>query len=127
MHVQVRQRLSSELDRAFFLVMDFVDGEVLECNISAGSLLQNSQVLENLGSIIALDIFLNNSDRFPVVHDNEGNAKNIMIEKNGQVVAIDNIITCMDPQNSYSQAILSRYLSRIETFLRVILSGKTKI
>ena len=48
-------------------------------------------VLESIGAIIAMDMLLNNFDRTPFVWDHEGNANNIMFQREStRAFAIDN-------------------------------------
>jgi len=50
--VKVRMKLSTGLGRAFFLVMDYVDGAVMECNYSVGTHLESATAFtENIGII----------------------------------------------------------------------------
>lgn len=57
--------------------------------------------LESLGHLVALDAFINNADRVPVVCTNSGNAGNIILSHNGvgvrsEVIAIDQVIQALD-------------------------------
>jgi hypothetical protein len=69
------QKLSKELDRAFFVVMSYVTGAkplgALVPDEAAKIFASNpgaaSPALFQLGRLIALDAFLNNSDRVPAV------------------------------------------------------------
>lgn len=85
---KLKQRLGGPLDRPQLLIMELVSGaSALEGNISASKIFGDFRVnsfsrhrLRVLGKILAIDIFLNNSDRIPSqVWDNDGNGGNIMI------------------------------------------------
>jgi len=54
------------------------------------------QVLRDLGSLIAFDVFVNNYDRLPCIWMNQGNPGNIMFDAVGHsVISIDNMMTCI--------------------------------
>lgn len=74
----------------FVVVMEFVPGTVLQGTDGMHTLQDKSApaVLEQLGSLIALDCMLNNVDRVPAIWHNDGNLSNIMITPEG-VVGID--------------------------------------
>ena len=80
---QVLLAANGPLDRAQLLVMDFVEGgKGVGGNRDVGSIVGgNARALGNLGSILAADVLLNNSDRVPLPCWNmpEGNAGNIML------------------------------------------------
>mmetsp|Transcript_12119 Transcript_12119/g.18303 ORF Transcript_12119/g.18303 Transcript_12119/m.18303 type:complete len:215 (-) Transcript_12119:278-922(-) len=118
-------KLSTGLGRAFFLVMDYVDGAVMECNYSVGTHLESATAFtENIGKIISFDIFINNGDRIPVVHSNDGNAHNIIVQASGNCVAIDTCITSIHPINASSP--YEVYSNRVERFLDAIFSEDTR-
>ena len=57
--------------------------------------------LEELGSLLALDILINNHDRVPTVWTNAGNCGNLIMSHEGkgessQVLAIDQVITALN-------------------------------
>jgi hypothetical protein len=85
-----------------------------------------TEVLARLGQLIALDVFINNSDRIPAVHGNEGNGKNIMMSACGSVYAIDTCMTSIDPKNRHSQPMLQRYLRNVRNFLEAMHGTPTK-
>eukprot|EP00743_Colponemidia_sp_Colp-15_P001356 GILK01001486.1.p1 GENE.GILK01001486.1~~GILK01001486.1.p1 ORF type:complete len:380 (+),score=61.32 GILK01001486.1:39-1142(+) len=73
------------LDRPFFLVMEYVNGETFDALVHAKpSFLLSAETelgqrnLRDLGRIAAFDLLVNNWDRMPSVWPNEGNARNIM-------------------------------------------------
>jgi hypothetical protein len=61
------------------------------------------RLLRQLGKLVAFDMLCNNWDRLPVIWDNEGNLRNIRVEHIGvdepNIVALDNTITCIIPDN----------------------------
>jgi hypothetical protein len=54
-------------------------------------------VLRAIGRIMALDVFTNNWDRIPLIHDNMGNFGNVILQQPEEnvaiLVAIDNAMT----------------------------------
>lgn len=41
---------------------------------------EGKQLLQDMGKMLALDIFMNNSDRLPLIWNNQGNAGNVFVE-----------------------------------------------
>jgi len=57
-------------------------------------------VLRDLGSLVALDMLINNSDRLPCIWENLGNPGNVMFtSEDNEVVSIDNTVCCIHPGN----------------------------
>ena len=54
-----------------------------------GKLPEPSQVLRELGRLAAVDAVLNNFDRVPAAHTNEGNVDNYLISTDGHVFPVD--------------------------------------
>jgi hypothetical protein len=80
-----KMSIERELNRPFFMEMDFITGNTLyrHCNqwITRGRLsgtLFTSHLLYDLGRILALDVLLNNWDRLPLLWENEGNGDNLL-------------------------------------------------
>lgn len=105
-------KLSKCLMRLFLSIYEFVPGydlstlpDIYSPLLTAGS--GPNVPLFQLGKVIALDIFLNNWDRFPFgnIWSNEGNSKNLMfqISSENEVVvrAIDNSITSITHQANF--------------------------
>lgn len=119
---RVAQKLRSELNRPFFLVMDFVNGQPLECNYRLSALLEcptsRDLFVSSFGRMMAFDILINNSDRVPIVHNNEGNASNILITEEGACVPIDTCLTSIHPETSTK--LLERHLQKLETLLPLL-------
>jgi hypothetical protein len=118
----VAQKLRSELNRPFFLVMDFVRGQPLECNYRLPALLESHAskdlFVSSFGSMMAFDILINNSDRVPIIHSNEGNASNILITEEGACIPIDTCLTSIHPMTS--SRLLERYLQKLEALLPLL-------
>ncbi len=90
--------------RPVVLVMEFVQGTTLNkvngtndqrffrCNVP-----EAKPVLRSIGRIMALDVFTNNWDRIPLIHDNSGNFGNVILQRPEEnvaiLVAIDNAMT----------------------------------
>jgi hypothetical protein len=119
---QVAQKLRSELNRPFFLVMDFVEGQPLECNYRLAGLLESPTskdlFVSSFGFMMAFDILINNSDRVPIVHSNEGNASNILITEEGACVPIDTCLTSIHPETS--RKLLERHLQKLEALFPLL-------
>jgi hypothetical protein len=120
---QVEQKLRSELDRPFILVMDLVRGQPLECNYQLQHLLcappSRDLFVQSFGFMLSLDILINNSDRVPLVHNNEGNASNILLTDQGLCVAIDTALTSIRPGGP-SQKLLERHLQKVEDLFSLL-------
>jgi hypothetical protein len=120
---QVEQKLRSELNRPFILVMDLVRGQPLECNYQLPHLLSEPDsrdlFVRSFGFMLSLDILINNSDRVPIVHNNEGNASNIIVTDQGQCVAIDTALTSIRPQGA-SQKLLERHLQKVDALFSLL-------
>ena len=51
----------------------------------------------DLGRLLAFDVLINNMDRLPCAWGNPGNPGNVMFGKDGGVISIDNMTSCIDP------------------------------
>jgi hypothetical protein len=105
------------LKRAFLIVMEVFLGTDLEKirrqaaqdlfimdeSKSPKQIKNTKRLLRQLGKLVAFDMLCNNWDRLPVIWDNEGNLRNIRVEHIGvdepNIVALDNTITCIIPDN----------------------------
>jgi len=110
-----------------------------------------SSRLMNLGKILAGDLLINNSDRFPLIWDNDGNNSNILFEVKtdekidddlilnpnyldfnfNDSVAIDTVACCINELDWIGLKNMERYLDRLKKFinyvfedLKIIISGK---
>ena len=92
--------------RPWVTAIELVPGASLMCGMATdqAEIQLNSSTekgvsrLTQIGQLICLDAFLNNNDRIPVVHSNVGNGRNVMFSNglNGDIVAIDQVVTCFD-------------------------------
>ena len=123
---QVEQKSRSELNRAFFLILDYITGSPLECNYNLGNYLssqfsESSRLFcQSLAGLISFDMLINNCDRIPLVHLNDGNATNILITREGECIPIDTVLTSIHPTVSKRNLLL--YCQRLEAFFSVIFS-----
>lgn len=125
--LRVNHKLNSELDRAFYLIFEFIPHSQTLEGIDpalASSILTQPAVLEALGAIMAIDCLINNMDRIPAVHDNEGNARNIMFGPlTGAtydlfVYAIDTGITSLNSFDAFTRLRLEKYQERVRALLK---------
>lgn len=96
-------RATHVVERPVLCLQDFVKGVTLEQLTTQHAQLyfrstskQSSPVLRALGRIMGLDVFFNNWDRVPLIHDNRGNFGNVILQDGGaegRLVAIDNAMT----------------------------------
>jgi len=88
---------------------------------------QGQNILEGLGEILCLDALTNNVsffffskqwDRMPLVHENEGNFNNVMVQLGSGAIAIDNSITCIKRHISGNENFqYNKYIDKIEGLL----------
>ena len=116
------RKIAKELYRAFFLLIELVEGAVsLEDLMNdeqlANEILKNPKVLHDIGKMIVMDIVLNNCDRFPLglIWDHEGNPSNILfsIRKN-RLACIDQPFMAIFDSKQRSQ-----YLQKVQAFSNV--------
>jgi hypothetical protein len=104
----------------FLGFIEFVNGPVMEGLEFVETLQSRShadlQVFwEDVGKLVAFDCLINNYDRLPIIWDNDGNLKNVMVQ-NGtklKVIGIDqaaHVITSKDGLKTYTQKL--RHLVR---------------
>jgi predicted amidohydrolase len=111
------------LDRAFFLVMDFMECKTL-CDYTATVDINEARdLLFNIGRMLAFDAFINNNDRIPAVHNNDGNVNNVLISPGGQLLMIDTCIVSIDPNNKYSKGLFAKYITKVKEWLKVMYTG----
>jgi hypothetical protein len=131
-----RRALHQALDRAFFVVMQFVPGHSLcdlPIDVAKRIMLPSTtppstppcceppqqatrehpvSCMQAIGSIVAIDVLLNNWDRLPIgnIWQNDGNAGNIMFDRTSlNAVAIDQTFTTINR---------SKYPQRFEQYLQ---------
>jgi hypothetical protein len=98
------------LDFPVVLLLEFVHGKTLpDAPVLRLWLHRN---LRQIGEMVALDCLLNNSDRVPLLWDNPGNAKNIMVTERG-IVGIDQPAVTL-PESSPER---QKYVDRLEELL----------
>lgn len=100
---EAKHRAIKQLLRPQILVMEYVRGvSLLQMTPELASRFfdmtaspeQSRGVLHAIGRIMGADVVFNNWDRVPLVHGNEGNFGNIMLQPDsGHVLAIDNSMT----------------------------------
>lgn len=118
----VLQKLNSQLERPFIQLVEFIDSATFDGYYSQ----LTQRQAESLGEIISFDLLVNNSDRIPAVHSNEGNGLNLLCPINDDdIVAIDTCIVSIDPLGSVSGPNLTRYLDKMRRFLRTVLLGNS--
>lgn len=120
-------KVEKELDRAFFMVMEFVEGAVsLEDLMNreelAQKLMQHEEILLDIGKMIVLDIICNNCDRFPMtgIWDHEGNATNILFSSShSKLVCIDQTLFAISGEDNQKL-----YLDKLVKFVDSLYSTK---
>eukprot|EP01100_Stratorugosa_tubuloviscum_P015018 TRINITY_DN839_c1_g2_i1.p1 TRINITY_DN839_c1_g2~~TRINITY_DN839_c1_g2_i1.p1 ORF type:complete len:358 (-),score=140.88 TRINITY_DN839_c1_g2_i1:20-1093(-) len=124
--IPANMRARKELDRAFVLVMEFVEGnEFLNCLPHSFS----SQSFFEIGLLCSFDMLINNWDRLPLIWDNDGNFGNIMfqqIDNKQLIVGIDQCITVINPDSNIEaqRKGFARYFNRVQSFLTEIVHQK---
>jgi hypothetical protein len=98
------------LDFPVVMLLEYVVGNTLP-NTPLEQVREPS-FLKQLGSLVALDSLINNSDRVPLIWDNPGNAKNIMTTKRA-VVGIDQPTVTLAENSPECQ----KYMKRLEELL----------
>jgi len=77
--------------------------------------------LKDIGKIIALDVLINNWDRFPIIWDaKEGNLDNLFFTLDSHIVGIDQSVTSIVEEN------VGEYLERVSELLDQIAKFDTK-
>lgn len=146
-----------QLDRPFFIASQYIPGlyflqmtrrRAEECfGLDPGL---GYRRLREIGEIIAMDIFMNNSSRIPVIWNGDGNPNTFLIsaqcnksgsedllDPNSQikmtnVYAIDSCCSCLDKSDENAERVYSQYLERVDRYIRgnvrdltEVLEGKT--
>jgi hypothetical protein len=111
-------KIERELQRRYFLVMEYVHSVELPSYIDTRLKINeslSSHQIQQLGSIIAGDILLNNWDRLPFVWNNNGNPYNLIVSLNTDlkdIIAIDQRPTALFGPGE------EKYLQVLESFLK---------
>jgi hypothetical protein len=113
-------RAKKELNRAFFILMEFVPhsisaDDLFDLNDLKPVILKNEQVLIDLGKMVVCDVILNNWDRIAVTDmwEHDGNPGNVLFSNidatagGPKLVLIDQSISRIHPNN------ISKYLQRV--------------
>jgi hypothetical protein len=126
--ISVLIKVQKELDRPVLLIIEMVTGAAMLEGMMperAQSLLDPDQAdgqrrLQQVGQMLAFDVFVNNSDRVPTaVWDNEGNGRNVLMTDD--VVAIDQAVVAIDPDKAAPA--FAKYLCRARQFLEAVCTG----
>ncbi|KAG2381885.1 hypothetical protein C9374_005677 [Naegleria lovaniensis] len=122
-------KVEKELDRAFFMIMEFVEGAVsLEDLMNREELAQqllvqqHEEVLLDVGKMIVLDIICNNCDRFPMsgIWDHDGNATNILFSSTrSKLVCIDQTLFAISGDDNQQL-----YVDKLSKFVESLYSTK---
>eukprot|EP00743_Colponemidia_sp_Colp-15_P007891 GILK01008546.1.p1 GENE.GILK01008546.1~~GILK01008546.1.p1 ORF type:complete len:491 (-),score=55.50 GILK01008546.1:149-1585(-) len=129
-------KISRALDRPFWVVMQYISGQSLEecgqkCVSECFNIHESSGAkrLSQFGRLIMFDAAINNFDRAPVIWNNEGNARNIMlgVESDAElgnqprytsVFAIDSRVVSISLSTVAGKDNMMRYLNKVEAFLK---------
>eukprot|EP01129_Flabellula_baltica_P003416 TRINITY_DN13180_c0_g1_i2.p1 TRINITY_DN13180_c0_g1~~TRINITY_DN13180_c0_g1_i2.p1 ORF type:complete len:299 (+),score=62.39 TRINITY_DN13180_c0_g1_i2:143-1039(+) len=90
-------------------MMDLFGSEI-ELNLNA------ERRLKDLGVVLVYDVLVNNTDRLPLIWDNQGNSGNLMLDDvTGQVITLDNTMATIDPERYPDKC--EMYLNRVRHLL----------
>lgn len=153
----IDHHICKELDRPFMLLQEYHPGIYLlqmgkkRAEACFGrDMVFGYRRLREIGEIIAVDIWMNNSSRVPVIWSTEGNPNNFLISVQGNnltsaslldpdvnismgnVYAIDSACCCLGKDDENSERLYSQHLERVGRFVRgtvrdleAALTGKT--
>ena len=141
----MRRSIKSKLESPMLLLMEYVPSlsvtymgpkkaEIIFDGIDQISINR----LINLGRIFAMDTVINNSDRYPIVWDNNGNPENLLLKvktldnttvqelrdpfnialKFESFVAIDSRVNLLDKNNKYALPNLIKYQEKMSGFVK---------
>jgi hypothetical protein len=77
---------------------------------------KGKSIWKTIGEIAAFDMFLRNTDRFPLVVDNRGNPGNVMFDNNGRVLSIDNCSMGIDLHKQ--ETLAKQYAESVAKYIR---------
>lgn len=144
----VRRLTKSKLQSPMLLLMEYVPNiSITYMGPKKAELIFNAiddfsiDRLINLGRIFAMDTIINNSDRYPVMWENNGNPENLLLQVNTSentttkelrdpfnltlgfenFVAIDNRVNLLDKNCKYSLPNLIKYHEKLSEFLKKLL------
>jgi len=69
--------------------------------------------LRAIGRMMAFDILIFNYDRLPCVFDNGGNTENIMFGDDGEVIAIDSMVSCFAIDEPAARTLFDAFCGRV--------------
>ena len=137
---EVRMKLHSTFNRPVIMVIELVEEAELLCGMPVASCAatldatteSGARRLAQLGEMIAFDALINNSDRVPVVHGNQGNARNVIFSHGpsapgggsdaaSDVVAIDQCITSLSASSAVGAKLYAAYKARVGSWLAACL------
>jgi len=126
-HAVYRDRLLA--DARYLGIVEFVNGPMMEGEEFVKIFEEGSGALfrfwTEAGILIALDCLINNLDRLPIIWDNSGNLKNLMVESSARgplrVVGIDQAVRGISAASG-----LERYVERLRCLLRVVLASENE-
>jgi len=102
------------------LIMEFLRGITLNLldHTQAAEIFADTTLLTHIGSLMALDVLTNNSDRLPLIWSNQGNLSNVMITEQNLIVSIDAKIVPIAKSNT---AIYGNYMRKLEQTVKALL------
>ncbi|CAE7772612.1 unnamed protein product [Symbiodinium pilosum] len=108
-------------------VVEFVHGPMMEGQEFVQFFEEGSGRLDRFwfeaGILVAFDCLINNLDRLPIIWDNAGNLKNLMVEPDSgglKVVGIDQAVRGISAASG-----LERYVEQLRQLLQVVLGSDT--
>eukprot|EP00931_Biecheleriopsis_adriatica_P102784 TRINITY_DN77714_c0_g1_i1.p1 TRINITY_DN77714_c0_g1~~TRINITY_DN77714_c0_g1_i1.p1 ORF type:complete len:618 (+),score=135.51 TRINITY_DN77714_c0_g1_i1:40-1854(+) len=106
-----------DLNRQFVAVVEFIAGSALQGVGGQKALTEGSSglVFQELGSLIALDCLLNNTDRIPAIWSNDGNLGNVMVSTDGTVIGIDQQVNAIGDASGKDV-----YFQKLRDFCRAV-------
>eukprot|EP00928_Gymnodinium_smaydae_P012141 TRINITY_DN14415_c1_g1_i2.p1 TRINITY_DN14415_c1_g1~~TRINITY_DN14415_c1_g1_i2.p1 ORF type:complete len:291 (+),score=69.51 TRINITY_DN14415_c1_g1_i2:604-1476(+) len=110
----------------FFGLVDYVKGPTMEepCFFEALSSLSEEDIGKfwiAIGKLLAFDCIINNLDRLPMIWDNAGNPKNVMIEVHPSTQAVKVVGIDQAVRPITSNAGLDVYCQRLRDVVRTVL------
>lgn len=144
----VRRSIKSKLQSPMLLLMEYIPNISItymgpkKAEIIFGCGDENSiNRLINLGKIFAMDTIINNSDRYPIIWENNGNPENLLLKVKtaentttkelrdpfnltmefSNFIAIDNRVNLLDKKCKYASPNLLKYHEKMIEFVKSLL------
>ncbi|CAG9331972.1 unnamed protein product [Blepharisma stoltei] len=143
----IDNQLTHELDRPFLIVSEYYPTlSLLMLGPKRSALcfgydkIKGYSRLRDLGVILALDLFLNNSDRIPLIWNNQGNPNTLCIEviptglygenlgdpeyvdiKLGTIFSVDSYCNCLRKDSVLAETLYNQHMERLERYIFSIL------